>query len=129
MTALAKSVFIFDDDAEILEACSFILKSRGWKVFTSEDVKNVTGKVLSALPDVILMDNWIPDTDGVTATRSIKNTPELQQIPVVLFSANRDVASLAESAGADGFLEKPFSTSALLEVLKNAIAATKEKSG
>ena len=54
------------------------------------------------------MDNWIPDTGGIIATQTIKSQPDLMKIPVIYFSANNDIESLAKQAGADTYLEKPF---------------------
>jgi len=59
-------------------------------------------------PDVILMDNWIPDAGGIVTTRLIKNHPSYKDIPVLYISANPDTKILANEAGADSYLVKPF---------------------
>ena len=69
------------------------------------------------MPQVILMDNWIPDTGGVIATQSIKQEADLKDIPVIYFSANNDIQSLARQAGADTYLEKPFDLNELEAVI------------
>ena len=48
-------------------------------------------KVSGILPDVILMDNWIPDDGGIIATQTLKKIEELKNIPVIYFSANSDI--------------------------------------
>jgi two-component system cell cycle response regulator DivK len=75
------------------------------------------------MPEVILMDNWIPDTGGIIATQTIKQDPELKTIPVVYFSANNDIQSLAKQAGADTFLPKPFDIDELESVINRVIPA------
>ena len=125
METLKKTVLIFDDDETILAACKHILTRDGWTVHTSEDVRNLVEKTAQAGPDVILMDNWIPDTDGIVATRTLKNTPAFRHIPVIYFSANSDVASLAQSAGADAFLAKPFSLKELVRVVNSFLVGVK----
>ena len=99
---------IFDDDKDILAICTFIFKRLGWVVSSSENCIDIVEKVRADKPDVILMDNWIPDNGGIVATRQLKQTEDLQKIPVIYFSANRDVESLANQAGADAYIQKPF---------------------
>jgi CheY-like chemotaxis protein len=106
-------ICIFDDDEELLELCSVILRKRGFNVYTFDDCTDIKSKVLSVKPNVILMDNWIPDVGGVKATQTLKSDPALKQIPVVFFSANNDVPALATLAGAEEFITKPFNISDL----------------
>ncbi|HCN84121.1 MAG TPA: response regulator [Sphingobacteriaceae bacterium] len=117
---VAKRILIFDDDIDILSICSYILEELGWEVHTSTNCNNIVEKVKNIVPDVILMDNWIPDTGGIVATQTLKNDMELKNIPVIYFSANNDIQSLAKQAGADSFLEKPFD----IEELENIINRT-----
>jgi DNA-binding response OmpR family regulator len=105
---MANKLMIFDDDKDILAICTFIFKRLGWEVCSSENCNNIRQKVKDENPDVILMDNWIPDEGGIVATRTLKEDLELKRIPVIYFSANRDVESLAEQAGADDYIKKPF---------------------
>jgi two-component system cell cycle response regulator DivK len=67
------------------------------------------------------MDNWIPDTGGVKATRQIKNDLLLKSIPVIFFSANDQVRDLAIEAGAEFFLQKPFDMEDLENVVSQAV--------
>src|SRR5712675_1414693 len=101
-------VMIFDDDTDLLKVCSIVLKAKNYEVFGYHKCNDIVQEVKSHSPDVILMDNWIPDTGGVKATQQIKNDVLLKSIPVVFFSANDSVQELAAEAGADFFLRKPF---------------------
>ncbi|WP_345949861.1 MULTISPECIES: response regulator [unclassified Mucilaginibacter] len=103
-----KKIVIFDDDEDILSICAYILEEQGWEVHTFTDCNNITEKVSSVMPSVILMDNWIPDAGGIVATQTLKNNEELKNIPVVYFSANSDIQLLAGHAGAETYLAKPF---------------------
>jgi len=103
-----KKIVIFDDDEDILSICAYILEEQGWEVHTFTDCNNIAEKVSSVMPSVILMDNWIPDTGGIVATQTLKNSEELKNIPVVYFSANSDIQLLADHAGAETYLAKPF---------------------
>lgn len=99
---------IFDDDMDILAICTFLLERKGWQVCSSVNCDNIVERVRAENPDVILMDNWIPEDGGIVATRLLKATDDLRQIPVIYFSANREVEELAKEAQADACLKKPF---------------------
>ncbi|MGZ3750097.1 MAG: response regulator [Mucilaginibacter sp.] len=116
-----KKIIIFDDDEDILSICSYVLEEQGWQVHTFTDCNNIAEKVLSILPDVILMDNWIPDAGGIVATQTLKNTELLKDIPVIYFSANSDIQLLASHAGAETYLAKPFDLHELEQVIRNVL--------
>ena len=103
-----KKVFIFDDNIEILELCTEILEDLGLEVKTSPTTNSVEEHVSSYMPDLIFMDNWLPDINGIEATKLIKANETLKHIPVIYFSANSNISALASEAGADEFLAKPF---------------------
>jgi len=116
-----KKVLILDDDLDILQICTIVLKKKGFDVSTLNNSNQVVEHVRSYLPDVILMDNWIPGPGGIEATKELKNTPDLQSIPVIFFSANSNVTQLAKEAQANYFLQKPFDISELEAIVQVAL--------
>jgi two-component system cell cycle response regulator DivK len=118
-----KKIVIFDDDEDILSICSYILEEQGWEVHTYTDCNNITEKVSGILPDVILMDNWIPDAGGIIATQTLKQSEILKDIPVIYFSANSDIQILANHAGAQTYLAKPFDLEDLERVINKVLVA------
>ncbi|HEY4936667.1 MAG TPA: response regulator [Puia sp.] len=116
-------VMIFDDDADLLEVCTIVLKSKNYEVSGLCKCHDILNEVKLFSPHVILMDNWIPDSGGVKATREIKNDLLLKSIPVIFFSANYRVKDLAAEAGAEFFLQKPFEIEELENVVSKAIAS------
>ena len=119
----AKKIFIFDDNLEILELCSEILEDLGCEVKTSPTTTNVEQQVLSFMPDLIFMDNWLPDISGIEATRLLKSNEQLKNIPVLYFSANSNIDALAAEAGADDFLGKPFDIDQFETLVKKYVGA------
>ncbi|QNS40227.1 response regulator [Chryseobacterium manosquense] len=119
----AKKIFIFDDNLEILELCTEILEDLGCQVKTSPTTNNVEQQVLDYMPDLIFMDNWLPDISGIEATRMIKSNENLKNIPILYFSANSNIDALANEAGADDYLAKPFDIDQFEEVVKKYIGA------
>lgn len=108
---------IFDDDKDILSICTFLLRRLGWEVSSSANCDRIVDKVSAENPDVILMDNWIPEEGGIVATRLLKEHDTLKKIPVIYFSANRDVEALAKEAGADSYIQKPFDVKELEKMI------------
>jgi len=118
-----KKVFVFDDNPDILELCTIILEDAGYEIKTSVTSNDIIGQVSAYMPDIIFMDNWLPDVGGIDATRALKADDNLKNIPVIYFSANNDVKALAEQAGADDYLSKPFDIQELERIVGKYIAA------
>ena len=118
---MKKTILIFDDDVNILELCFIILTDWGYHVEVSETSHDIIEKVAKVNPDAILMDNWIPEIGGIKATQLLKNNPDYKHIPVIYFSANNDIQSLAEIAGADAILAKPFDLDDLENLLNSIL--------
>jgi CheY-like chemotaxis protein len=119
---LKKKVLILDDDLDILQICAIILQKKGFDVKTLNHSNDVWEQVKKYLPDVILMDNWIPGVGGIEATQSLKSDPELQNIPVIFFSANSNVVQLAKEAKADYYLQKPFDIKEMESIVQLAVS-------
>src|SRR3569833_275982 len=114
-------IIIFDDDEDILSICSYVLEEQGWEVHIFTDCGNITEKVSAINPNVILMDNWIPDSGGIVATQTLKNTDSLRDIPVVYFSANSDIQKQTSRANTETKLAKPFDLNDLERTITNVI--------
>jgi two-component system cell cycle response regulator DivK len=119
-------VMIFDDDTDLLEVCTIVLKSKNYNVTGLNKCNDIVEEVRSFSPNVILMDNWIPDVGGVKATQQLKSNQELKSIPVIFFSANDDVEDLATLAGAEFYLQKPFEIEELESIVSKAIAVHRQ---
>ena len=112
---------IYDDDTDLLEVCTLILQSKNFDVITKDRCNAILDDLDIHKPDVILMDNWIPDQGGVKATRLIKASEQFNHIPVIFFSANNDVSEMAVEAGAEYSLQKPFDITELESIVINAV--------
>jgi CheY-like chemotaxis protein len=116
-----RRVLVCDDDLTISEVVAIILTdSRLAEVYTLPDCDNIIEKIESLNPSIILMDNKIPSTGGIVATQAIKKHGVHKNIPVIYFTASDDIVSLAEDAGADYMLSKPFTILQLEEVINKA---------
>jgi DNA-binding NtrC family response regulator len=114
---MKKNILILDDDSDILFFCSQVFESMNFNVVTSENCNDIVKKVEDTNPDIILIDNWIPDIGGIKAIKILKQTEHLRNIPVILFSANSNLVALAQEAGADSYLKKPFDLDELEKIV------------
>lgn len=118
---MKKRVLVADDDPSILDVIYIMLTEvGGYEVTTTangESLLNMSGE----LPDLILLDLWMSGMDGTQICKALKANEETKSIPIIIFSANRDIKNIAESVGADGFVAKPFQMDELLEKIKNCI--------
>jgi CheY-like chemotaxis protein len=118
---MPKKIMIFDDDKDLLEVCGIVLRSRNYEVMGMSKCDNIVQEVRAYNPDVILMDNKIPEEGGVKATQELKKDPILKSIPVIFFSANDHVEYLSTDAGAEFFLRKPFELDELEQIVSRGI--------
>ena len=110
-----KTILVADDDVSIVDAISIMLgEIGGHEVVTEHNGDNVQNVAEQAMPDLILLDLWMSGVDGKDVCRKLKSSEKTAQIPVVIFSANRDIRTIAEEAGANDYLAKPFDMSDML---------------
>jgi len=121
-----KRVLVCDDEQDILDIIEFVLVDAGWEVVTTTHVNDILDQVEGSNPAVILMDNWIPGSGGIAATRTIKSHPSFRDIPVIYITANNDINYLANQAGADYALSKPFDLDLLEKIVEDAYHKRKE---
>jgi len=118
-----KRVLVCDDDENISEIVALVLTDADWEVYTIPDCNDIIEKIESINPSVIFMDHKIPDEGGIVATQIIKGHPEHCEIPVIYFTANHDINTLAEKAGADYILQKPFNIKQLEDTVGKAFVS------
>ena len=122
--SLVKRILIIDDDADHLLFCQLVFQRRGFEVFASpavsdwEELLRILGRFN---PDLIFLDHQLGTIPGAGLIKELKANPDRSKIPVVLFSGNDDIVALAQDAGADGHLKKPFTISRLMEIANRFI--------
>jgi two-component system nitrogen regulation response regulator NtrX len=118
-------VLIVDDEAEIREALEGILREEGYLVTTSATATEALELVRDADYDVVLLDIWLPDKDGLETLGEIRRGENANVPEVVIISGHGTIESAvrATKLGAYDFLEKPLSLDRTLIVVKNAMQA------
>lgn len=116
-----KRILIFDDDPAIVSIIKMILEENKWEVLSCDQSQNAIEKVEHIQPSVIMMDNNIPEIGGIRAVQRIKQQSHLNHIPIIFCSASSNIEDLATEAGADVFLNKPFSINELENLVAKAL--------
>ena len=119
------NILVVDDELGIRDLLLEILNDEGHAVETAENASQARAARLRYAPDVILLDIWMPDTDGVTLLKEW-STSGMLTMPVIMMSghATIDTAVEATKIGAYSFLEKPITLQKLLKAVNDAIAKT-----
>lgn len=125
MTAHIPRILVVDDEPDIRRLVCEILEDEGYLVATAENAAAARELKKSKAPDLILLDIWMPDTDGITLLKEWV-AEEALLCPVVMMSGHGSVEAAVEATrlGAYDFLEKPLSLAKLLLIVERALEAS-----
>jgi DNA-binding NtrC family response regulator len=117
------NILVVDDELGIRDLLFEILNDEGHNVELAENAAEARAARQRARPDLVLLDIWMPDTDGVTLLKEW-STAGLLSMPVVMMSghATIDTAVDATRIGAFAFLEKPITLQKLLKAVEQGLA-------
>jgi DNA-binding NtrC family response regulator len=121
------NILVVDDEMGIRELLSEILGDEGHVVTTAENARQAREIRAQGKPDLVLLDIWMPDTDGVTLLKEWQRDGMLT-MPVIMMSghATIDTAVEATRIGALNFLEKPISLQKLLKAVQQGLTRGQE---
>jgi len=121
------NILVVDDEMGIRELLSEILGDEGHVVTTAENARQAREMRAAARPDLVLLDIWMPDTDGVTLLKEWQRDG-LLTMPVIMMSghATIDTAVEATRIGALNFLEKPIALQKLLKAVQQGLTRGQE---
>jgi len=115
------TILIIDDEKDIRTALTGILEDEGYQVLSAESGAEGIECARQELPDLILLDIWMPGMDGLEALEKLKR--EFPQVTVIMISGHGtiDTAVRATKLGAFDFIEKPLSLEKVLISVANAL--------
>ena len=115
-------ILIVDDEVGIRELLSEILADEGHQVLLADSAGTARQLRERQRPDLVLLDIWMPDTDGITLLKEWAATGQLT-MPVVMMSGHGTIETAVEATriGALDFLEKPIALQRLLSTVKRAL--------
>ena len=102
-------ILIIDDDPDALETMTAILETHDYEILTALSGLEGISKASKEKPDLIIMDVLMPELDGFTACKMIKENKEIKNIPVILLTGTGMVGDVEKgfAAGANDFMIKP----------------------
>jgi two-component system, NtrC family, nitrogen regulation response regulator NtrX len=124
----ASRILVVDDEADIRGLLKEILSEEGYDVEVAADAAQARTSRATQVPDLVLLDIWMPDTDGITLLREWSMT-DGYDCPVVMMSGHGTVETAVEATrlGAFDFVEKPLSLTKLLRTVERALDAGRRK--
>ncbi|MGA7748833.1 MAG: response regulator [Gallionella sp.] len=124
----SKQILVVDDEIGIRELLSEILFDEGYQVHMAENAEQARAYRNENEPDLVLLDIWMPDTDGITLLREWVEQ-DLLTMPVVMMSGHGTIETAVEATriGAVDFLEKPIALQKLLSTIAKAIKEDEPK--
>ena len=116
----AQKILIVEDEVAIRDMLKFILSSSGYQVVEADNAEAGLALAIEEKPDLILLDWMLPGLSGVTMTQKVRQTPSIEQTPIILLTAKGEEESQVQGfeAGADDYVVKPFSPRALSARIK-----------
>jgi len=115
------TVLVVDDEGEIRSSLRGVLSDEGLRVIEAADGRLALNLVRSERPELVLLDVWMPEVDGIELLRSLQEEPDRPQVIMISGHGNIETAVQATKLGAFDFIEKPFSIDALLAVVNRAL--------
>ncbi|MBW2368980.1 MAG: response regulator [Deltaproteobacteria bacterium] len=125
-----KTVLVVEDNELNMKLVRTLLQLGKYQVLCAQDAKTGIRLAGEHIPDLILMDVQLPDMNGLSATRRIKNDPKTGKIPVVALTAYamKKDEKMALDAGCDGYMSKPIDTKNFLSFVSKHISNGNGKS-
>lgn len=117
-----KEILVVDDEIGIRELLSEILFDEGYRVHLAENAAQAREYRLGHTPDLVLLDIWMPDTDGLALLKEW-SAQQLLTMPVIMMSGHGTIETALEAirVGAIDFLEKPIALQKLLKTVAKAM--------
>ena len=120
------NILVVDDEPDIRTLIKEILEDEGYEVNLAENGDQARAARNGMDPDLVLLDIWMPDIDGITILKEWAENGHLD-CPVIIMSGHGTVETAVEATrlGAYDFLEKPLSLAKLVVTIKNALEASR----
>lgn len=122
--ATSKRILLVDDDADVAQLLTFVLRRAGFEVRHAPSAKQAMKEVASEpLPDLFILDLWMPELDGEYLLRWLREEQKLEQPIMMLTGTVRPgLEEELKSAGADAVAHKPLDIQALDSLVRGLLA-------
>jgi two-component system, chemotaxis family, chemotaxis protein CheY len=120
---MTKTIMTVDDSASVRQMVSFTLKQAGYDVVEASDGKDALGKINGKSINMVITDLNMPNLDGIGLIKALRQKDSCRFIPIILLTTESQPQKKQEgkSAGATGWIVKPFNPDQLLAVVKKVL--------
>jgi two-component system chemotaxis response regulator CheY len=117
---MKKLALAVDDSRTIRQMVSFTLQNIGYDVIEAEDGVEATKLMESRKPDIVITDLNMPNMDGITLIKHIRNVLGIRTVPILMLTTEYtdDKKNAGREAGATGWIVKPFDPEKLVQVVQ-----------
>jgi len=119
---MRKTILIVDDEASIRESLGAILSDEGYEVLTAGSGEEALKTIEEELPNLVLLDIWLPGMDGIETLKAIKVDHPQLRVVVISGHGTIETAVKATKLGAFDFIEKPLSLDKVILVVEHALS-------
>src|SRR4030066_2497139 len=126
---MERKVLIVDDEERVVQSIAGVLEDEGFRVVAAKSGEEAIGTFQREIPDVTLLDIWMPGMDGIEVLKRFKGISPDCQVIMISGHATISTAMAAVKLGAFDFIEKPISLDALLMTIRRALDRQTELSG
>ncbi len=126
---MATKILIVDDDPDLVEAVTMILRSKRFEVAAAYNGKEGIEKVKTERPDLVVLDVMMPEKDGYTVCKELKSDPQWSHIPILLLTAvashvptTRYTQQMGMETEADDYIDKPVEPEVLVKRIETLLA-------
>jgi len=103
-----KKIIVIDDDPAIQDSVSLIFSPPDYEVIVCPNGNNILAGEFE-IPDIFIIDKQLPGVDGLEICKHLKTHEATKNVPVIMMSASPAMSEFSKAAGAEDFIEKPYS--------------------
>ncbi|MFQ5437770.1 MAG: response regulator transcription factor [Paracoccaceae bacterium] len=117
---MQKTVLLIEDEPNIIEAMTYLLRKDGWLVSSHSDGDGAVDLVLREKPDLVILDVMLPGTSGLEILKALRANPLTIRLPIMMLTAKGQARDreAAQAHGASLYMTKPFSNAEMLDAVR-----------
>ncbi len=123
---MAQHVLLIEDEPNIAEAIRFLLTRDGLRVSHAAEGAAALVLLRQDPPDLVILDHMLPGMSGLEVLTAVRADPESRNLPVMMLTARGRDREMAEAAGADRFMTKPFSNAEIIAEVRTMLGQPRQ---
>jgi CheY-like chemotaxis protein len=125
---MSKKILVIDDEEQLVEMVQMRLEANEYMVISAKNGAEGVQKAVETKPDLILMDVLMPEMNGYSALKHLKEEEKTKDIPVIMFTVQRHLEDRRRSIseGAAAHIVKPFEPEELMKKIKDILAGKEQ---